>query len=497
MGPKESRHVAPPCPEGRARQLVYNAESFMSVAAQWVHGLKLCAIPHPDNYDRPYALRHRPLAAVSALLLVTKIAAIAVISLVPAPADLATITNQRIIQLTNAERTKVGLKALTVNSKLSSAALQKGQHMLQEDYFAHISPSGVTPWFWMSKVGYRYQVAGENLAIDFTQAEDVVAAWMASPSHRDNLLLRDYTETGVAVVTGEFQGGTSTIVVHMFGRSQAVAASTTPEPTKQPTPSPSITPVPTAVPTTPTPPPSEPAPRVPRIAVRDDVVATAATVTITGDPGSTTHLLVNSQVRANVLIPAAGSTTHTINLADLPDGAIVLRAYASNAAGVDSEVSEAVALTKDTVGPDLEAQHAIFAISPLTDSPRLALQLSNTFATATATMGDTTVELLPGAWRLLTLSPSALTIEVRDAALNATTLPDVTLTPQFATERVTLRSDVPAHWWQFSRRLTLSIFAVMLVLLVTAILIRVHVQHIGLITHASLVLLLAAFLFFL
>lgn len=234
----------------------------MSIAARSLHGIGVCVIPSPYNDHRPFALRHRPLAFVSAFLVLMKLAAIGVIGLTPAPAELSTITVDRIVQLTNAERTKAGLKPLAVNTKLAAAAKNKGNHMLKEDYFAHISPSGVTPWFWMAQQNYNYQVAGENLAIDFVEAEDVVAAWIASPSHKANMLHKDYTETGIGVVSGEFQGGTSVIVVHMFGKPSGaqVAAEiikTTPTPIGSPQPAAeAATPVPAAAATpvsTPTP----------------------------------------------------------------------------------------------------------------------------------------------------------------------------------------------------------------------------------------------------
>ncbi len=193
----------------------------MKLAAQFF-------IPHPGNDHRPWALRHPTLAILSVLLILTKVSAITVAALIPIPAQLSTITVDRIEQLTNNERQKSGLDALAVSPLLTAAAQQKGEDMLAHDYFAHISPAGVTPWYWMGKVGYTYTVAGENLAIDFTQAEDVFAAWLASPSHKANIMLPDYTEQGVAVVTGEFEGGTSTIVVHMFGHPAGGTVATAP-----------------------------------------------------------------------------------------------------------------------------------------------------------------------------------------------------------------------------------------------------------------------------
>lgn len=191
---------------------------------------KVCFIPHEANNHWPLALRHKPLAYVSGFIVLTKILAIAAFVLTPTTAHLSTITDARMVQLTNEARQKNGLPPLTVNEKLTQAALLKGQDMLQHQYFAHISPSGVTPWFWMQKTQYQYEVAGENLAIDFTDADKVVQAWLNSPSHRANLLNPAYKETGLAVISGKFQGGTSIIVVHMFGTQQVVAPAPAQEP---------------------------------------------------------------------------------------------------------------------------------------------------------------------------------------------------------------------------------------------------------------------------
>lgn len=171
-----------------------------------------------------------------------KIVAISIIALTPSEAMLSTITTNRIIQLTNDEREKTGLSALNTNSALAHSAKLKAQDMFKYQYFAHISPTGVTPWHWMKQSGYAYEVAGENLAIDFTQAEDVVAGWLASPKHKENMLRPDYTETGVAVESGEFNGSTSIIVVHMFGKPNTVTVAPSPAPAPSPSPAPPAVP---------------------------------------------------------------------------------------------------------------------------------------------------------------------------------------------------------------------------------------------------------------
>lgn len=213
--------------------------------ARGLHHAKVCFIPHPDNNHHPLALRHKSLTAISLLIITAKIAAISIIALTPSEATLSTITTNRIIQLTNAEREKVGLKDLATNSALAHAAELKAQDMFKYQYFAHFSPTGVSPWHWMEQSGYTYEVAGENLAIDFTQAEDVVAGWLASPKHKENMLRPDYTETGVAVESGNFNGSTSIIVVHMFGKPLAGPATPSPSPAgESPTPIPTVAPTP-------------------------------------------------------------------------------------------------------------------------------------------------------------------------------------------------------------------------------------------------------------
>ena len=82
------------------------------------------------------------------------------------------------------------------DGKLMTAAQMKGEDMLAHDYFAHISPSGVTPWFWMAKTGYTYQVAGENLA--FAPTVDIaMSGLMNSPGHKANILKTDFTKLGI------------------------------------------------------------------------------------------------------------------------------------------------------------------------------------------------------------------------------------------------------------------------------------------------------------
>jgi len=127
------------------------------------------------------------------------------------------ITPEKVVELTNLEREKYGLSPLLLSASLNEAARRKAADMFAFDYWAHKSPSGREPWDFFREVGYDYIYAGENLARDFSTPEAVVAAWMMSPSHKDNIVNSQYQEIGVAVVNGTLKGVETTLVVQLFG----------------------------------------------------------------------------------------------------------------------------------------------------------------------------------------------------------------------------------------------------------------------------------------
>jgi hypothetical protein len=146
--------------------------------------------------------------------------------------------SREIIKSTNEARVANNLTALSPNAKLDIAASEKLNDMAIQEYFAHISPSGVNPWYWIKSADYRYSLAGENLAIGFVTAGDTVKAWLNSPSHRANILNTKYKEIGVAVKSVEINGREGILVVQMFGSPLNQIASNvakTPAPTPVPT----------------------------------------------------------------------------------------------------------------------------------------------------------------------------------------------------------------------------------------------------------------------
>ncbi|MDB4992361.1 MAG: hypothetical protein JWL75_606 [Parcubacteria group bacterium] len=132
--------------------------------------------------------------------------------------------------LTNDDRTANGISTLTIDSQLNAAAQLKANDMAANGYFAHVSPTGKTPWYWLKQIGYQYSFAGENLAVNFDDSKAVEDAWMASPTHHANIVKAQYTRVGYGVASGMYEGKQTTFVVQLFATPPAVA-SVTPTPT--------------------------------------------------------------------------------------------------------------------------------------------------------------------------------------------------------------------------------------------------------------------------
>jgi hypothetical protein len=186
--------------------------------------LKNAFIPHEGNGYRPHALRPKIMAVVCAVIIATQV----VFSFGVAPwlersqlfgiIEVGALTDG-----TNAARTADKLPTLTVDPLLQAAAQDKANDMATKGYFAHTSPTGVTPWYWFTSVGYYFTYAGENLAINFSDSADVTTAWLNSPEHRANILDAHFTQIGMAVAQGIYNGQSATYVVELFGAPSAVA----------------------------------------------------------------------------------------------------------------------------------------------------------------------------------------------------------------------------------------------------------------------------------
>ena len=127
------------------------------------------------------------------------------------------LTRAGVIKWTNEQRQKNGLPPLKENTRLDASAKLKVDDMFLRQYFEHTSPLGITVGDLAQKVGYEYIMIGENLALgNFKDSEELVNAWMNSPGHRENILNNRYTEIGVAVFEGIYEGKKTWMAIQHF-----------------------------------------------------------------------------------------------------------------------------------------------------------------------------------------------------------------------------------------------------------------------------------------
>lgn len=175
-------------------------------------------IPHEGNNHRPHFLHKESIRNILILVIFVEVFAFLgpTIPEINKTGGMAAVLPAVLGDLTNEERKADHLLALNTNPILNKAAQMKAEDMAEKGYFAHTSPEGLTPWYWLKQVGYKYQYAGENLAINFTDSKDVTNAWMNSPTHKANIVKDKYTEVGTGIATGMYEGKETVFVAQVY-----------------------------------------------------------------------------------------------------------------------------------------------------------------------------------------------------------------------------------------------------------------------------------------
>lgn len=102
-------------------------------------------------------------------------------------------------QAINADRNSYGLSSLPIDLELSELARDKSADMVNNNYFAHESPTYGNSSQMLANAGYSYTSVGENIAKS-ASVEKGHAALMSSDGHRRNILGSQWTRVGVGVV---------------------------------------------------------------------------------------------------------------------------------------------------------------------------------------------------------------------------------------------------------------------------------------------------------
>lgn len=173
-------------------------------------------IAHKDNNHKPHLLRAKAVTVIGFIFILLFVAALVQHAVITG-VDFAAVISSVLVDLTNGDRNNNSVRGLAINPTLSYAAELKAKDMAAKSYFAHTSPEGITPWYWFGQAGYTFLYAGENLAVNFSDSLDVERAWMNSPSHRENILSKNFSEIGIATAEGIYKGRPTTFVVQLFG----------------------------------------------------------------------------------------------------------------------------------------------------------------------------------------------------------------------------------------------------------------------------------------
>jgi hypothetical protein len=193
------------------------------------HWFKKYFIPHEGNNHQPHILRKDAIFFIGILAFSLEILFLFhSLGVIPIDKFTASILPNALVDETNTARVSDSLSPLKPNTLLESAAQDKANDMAKNGYFAHTSPTGITPWYWFQKVGYNFIYAGENLAVNFVDSSDVMNAWMNSPEHKANILNSHFTQIGIATANGTYEGRPAVFAVQLFGTPASTASVSAP-----------------------------------------------------------------------------------------------------------------------------------------------------------------------------------------------------------------------------------------------------------------------------
>lgn len=194
--------------------------------------LKDLFIPHAGNNYQPHALHPKRIAFHAAAAILMKLIIVIVVFLIPVEAwltpDILTEQAKEIIKLTNQIRSRLNLGLLAENSLLNQAAAAKTEDMLIKQYFSHSGPDNRSLANWLKDSGYNYKFAGENLALGFASAAEVVNGWSRSKTHYNNIIDPQFSEIGVGLAAGLYHDYDTTFVAQLFGAPPAPALAISP-----------------------------------------------------------------------------------------------------------------------------------------------------------------------------------------------------------------------------------------------------------------------------
>lgn len=144
--------------------------------------------------------------------------------------DFIETLEKKIYDESNLERTKRNLQPVNWEDYLAGTARYHSSDMGAKQYFSHINPDNVGPFFRIAKLHRRYiGIGGENI-LKMTKipgdpdqlAKKIVTTWMNSTGHRQNILDENFTTLGVGCVEVQDKNNVTFLyATQLFGKPAA------------------------------------------------------------------------------------------------------------------------------------------------------------------------------------------------------------------------------------------------------------------------------------
>jgi uncharacterized protein YkwD len=135
------------------------------------------------------------------------------------PPEKTSINSTQLLNLLNEKRQKKSLKPLKENKMLDYVAYIRAKTIFDKQEYTHeATRSGLTYSTVANKLGYFYKSLGENIAIGYTDEEQIITDWEKSKEHADIMFRNDYAEAGTYTLEGKFYGKSGNVTVLILGK---------------------------------------------------------------------------------------------------------------------------------------------------------------------------------------------------------------------------------------------------------------------------------------
>lgn len=139
--------------------------------------------------------------ALRCLFFVVSVFAVSAASACTLPPNAADLVQLLLVHI-NQERARHRVSGFRLDAALTRAAQWHACDNANHNRLSHFGTDGSRPSTRVIRAGYDFRLVTENVAIGYATPEQVLRAWLRSPTHRQNVLERRTNELGLGVAVG-------------------------------------------------------------------------------------------------------------------------------------------------------------------------------------------------------------------------------------------------------------------------------------------------------